>query len=76
MADSKCARWEQEAGESAENAAKLRSKVWELEMELAAQNASLQGLKTKVAQQFTENDELNQQRRQFERDFNAQVAQV
>lgn len=76
LADSKCARWELEAGESAEDAAKMRTRVLELQMELAAQNASLHGLKAKVAQQFMENDELNQQRKQFERDFIAQVAQV
>lgn len=76
MADSKCARWEKEAGESSECVAKLRTKVAELEIELAARNASLHGLKAKVAQQFMENDDINEHRRQFERDCKAQMAQV
>ncbi|XP_034230427.1 nuclear mitotic apparatus protein 1-like isoform X3 [Thrips palmi] len=76
LADSKCARWEKEAGESSECVAKLRTKVSELEIELAARNASLHGLKAKVAQQFMENDDINERRRQFERDSKAQLAQL
>ncbi|KAK3910634.1 Golgin subfamily A member 3, partial [Frankliniella fusca] len=76
LAHSKCARWEKEAGDAAENVSMLRARVAELEIEIAARNASLHGLKAKVAQQFMENDDVNERRRQFERDCKAQLAQL
>ncbi|XP_026275696.1 rootletin isoform X3 [Frankliniella occidentalis] len=76
LVHSKCVRWEKEAGDAAENVSMLRNKVSELEIELAARNASLHGLKSKVAQQFMENDDINERRRQFERDCKAQLTQL